>query len=173
MASGFMGLVKFWLVPWLGYHFWMSTFTVVHHTAPHIPFKPAGSWNAAKAQLSGTVHCDYPKWYLPALALLQQQKNIEPVMLDFLLVAFTYCDISHRFAQQADQSLAASLQKICCDIAVLWSNFDREMAWCRVEVLCHDINVHVPHHISPKIPWYNLRKATDSLRENWGEVRFS
>jgi fatty acid desaturase len=33
---------------------------VVHHTAPHIPFKPAGEWNAAKAQLSGTVHCDYP-----------------------------------------------------------------------------------------------------------------
>ena len=41
----------------------------------------------------------------------------------------------------------------------------------RVEVLCHDINVHVPHHISSKIPWYNLRAATDSLRENWGQVR--
>ena len=61
-VSGITGLLKFWLVPWLGYHFWMSTFTVVHHTAPHIPFKPASSWNAAKAQLSGTVHCDYPKW---------------------------------------------------------------------------------------------------------------
>lgn len=99
-ATGVAGLVKFWLVPWLGYHFWMSTFTVVHHTAPHIPFKPANEWNAAKAQLSGTVHCDYPKW---------------------------------------------------------------------VEVLCHDINVHVPHHVSSKIPWYNLRKATESLRQNWGE----
>ena len=38
-------------MPWLGYHFWMSTFTVVHHTAPHIPFKPAGEWHAAQAQL--------------------------------------------------------------------------------------------------------------------------
>lgn len=38
-----------------------GTFTVVHHTAPHIPFKPASEWNAAKAQLSGTVHCDYPR----------------------------------------------------------------------------------------------------------------
>lgn len=100
MVSGLAGLLKFWAVPWLGYHFWMSTFTVVHHTAPHIPFKPASEWNAAKAQLSGTVHCDYPKW---------------------------------------------------------------------IEVLCHDINVHVPHHVSPKIPWYNLRKATDSLRQNWGD----
>ena len=27
-ATGWAGLVKFWLMPWLGYHFWMSTFTV-------------------------------------------------------------------------------------------------------------------------------------------------
>lgn len=60
--TGAWGFVKYWLMPWLGYHFWMSTFTVVHHTAPHIPFKPAGEWNAAKAQLSGTVHCDFPGW---------------------------------------------------------------------------------------------------------------
>lgn len=39
-----------------------------------------------------------------------------------------------------------------------------------MEFLCHDINVHVPHHVNSKIPWYNLRAATDSLRENWGQV---
>ena len=98
-GGGVGAVAKYWLAPWLGYHFWMSTFTVVHHTAPHIPFKPAGQWNAAKAQLSGTVHCDYP---------------------------------------------------------------------ALVEFLCHDINVHVPHHVSSKIPWYNLRAATESLRANWG-----
>lgn len=98
--TGFWGLVKYWVMPWLGYHFWMSTFTVVHHTAPHIPFKPAKEWNAAKAQLSGTVHCDYPAW---------------------------------------------------------------------VEFLTHDISWHVPHHVNSRIPYYNLRKATESLRENWGE----
>ena len=27
-TTGWAGLVKFWLMPWLGYHFWMSTFTV-------------------------------------------------------------------------------------------------------------------------------------------------
>eukprot|EP00210_Caulerpa_lentillifera_P001843 g1772.t1 len=97
---GWWTLVKFWLVPWLGYHFWMSTFTMVHHTAPHIPFKKAEDWNAAKAQLSGSVHCDYPAW---------------------------------------------------------------------VDFLTHDISWHVPHHVSSKIPWYNLRTATESLRENWGE----
>ena len=27
----------------------------------------------------------------------------------------------------------------------------------------------MPHHVNAKIPWYNLRAATDSLRSNWGE----
>ena len=35
---------------------------VIHHTAPHIAFRPAESWSAAEAQLAGTVHCDFPKW---------------------------------------------------------------------------------------------------------------
>ena len=41
---------------------------------------------------------------------------------------------------------------------------------CRVEFLTHDISVHVPHHVNSKIPWYNLRAATESLRGNWGQV---
>ncbi|RVW97585.1 Retrovirus-related Pol polyprotein from transposon TNT 1-94 [Vitis vinifera] len=57
-------------------------------------------WNAAQAQLNGTVHCDYPRW---------------------------------------------------------------------IEILCHYINVHIPHHISPRIPSYNLRAAHQSLQENWGK----
>lgn len=57
---GITGFFTMWLMPWLGFHFWMSTFTMVHHTAPHIPFKKASEWNAAQAQLGGTVHCDYP-----------------------------------------------------------------------------------------------------------------
>nr|DAD45249.1 TPA_asm: hypothetical protein HUJ06_003479 [Nelumbo nucifera] len=43
-------------------HLQMSTFTMVHHTAPHIPFKSSDEWNAAQAQLNGTVHCNYPHW---------------------------------------------------------------------------------------------------------------
>ncbi|KAJ7552407.1 hypothetical protein O6H91_06G054400 [Diphasiastrum complanatum] len=98
--TGIVGWMKYWLVPWLGYHFWMSTFTMVHHTAPHIPFKDASNWNGAEAQLGGTVHCDYPRW---------------------------------------------------------------------IEILCHDISVHIPHHISQKIPSYNLRMAHNSLQQNWGK----
>jgi len=106
--AGPWGVVKFWLMPWLGYHFWMSTFTLVHHTIPDIQFRPTATWNEVEAQLSGTLHCDYPHW---------------------------------------------------------------------VEVLCHDINVHVPHHVSTGIPSYNLRAAHANLKENWGplmrETRFS
>ncbi|KOP28212.1 fatty acid desaturase [Hapalosiphon sp. MRB220] len=105
---GIWGFIKFWFIPWLVFHFWMSTFTLVHHTAPYIPFVEVTKWNAAIAQLSGTVHCDYPRW---------------------------------------------------------------------IEFLCHDINVHVPHHISTAIPSYNLRLAHRSLEENWGnylsQCRFS
>ena len=102
-ATGVAGLVKFWLMPWLVYHFWMSTFTMFHHTMPEIPFKPEGEWNETRAQLSGTVNCKYPWW---------------------------------------------------------------------VEFLCHDINVHIPHHLTTAIPWYNLRQAHQSLVDNWGKYLY-
>ena len=38
-----------------------------------------------------------------------------------------------------------------------------------MEFLCHDINVHVPHHISTAIPSYRLRQAHEILKANWGE----
>lgn len=97
--SGFAGILKFWFVPWLVFHFWMSTFTLVHHTAPHIPFLEQAKWRDSVAQLQHTVHCRYPAW---------------------------------------------------------------------VDFLCHDISVHIPHHVSTAIPHYNLRFAHDSLKKNWG-----
>lgn len=53
--------------------------------------------------------------------------------------------------------------------------------YCRyprwTEFLGHDINVHIPHHIAPSIPFYNLRHAHACLRESWPhlvrEIRFS
>ena len=45
------------------------------------------------------------------------------------------------------------------------------------ELLGHDINVHIPHHVAPSIPSYHLRQAHRSLKERWpelvGEIRFS
>jgi len=108
ILTGPWGVVKYWLMPWLGYHFWMSTFTLVHHTVPDIQFRTGETWNEVESQLGGTLHCDYPRW---------------------------------------------------------------------IEVLCHDINVHVPHHISVGIPSYNLRPAYTALKAEWGplmkETQFS
>lgn len=43
------------------------------------------------------------------------------------------------------------------------STFDvRFPAW--VEALFFHINRHPPHHLSPRIPWYNLPRAMDALR---------
>ena len=53
----------------------MSTFTMVHHTAPHIPFKSSEEWNAAQAQLNGTVHCNYPRWYVFQLYCIHTKNN--------------------------------------------------------------------------------------------------
>jgi omega-6 fatty acid desaturase (delta-12 desaturase) len=99
-TTGWWGLVNYWFMPWLVFHFWMSTITLLHHTKPDIPFKPQPQWNEAQAQLMGTAHCQYPPWF---------------------------------------------------------------------EWMAPDINVHVPHHISTAIPWYNLRQAHASLEQNWGE----
>jgi len=59
---GVWGLVKFWFIPWLGFHFWLSTFTMVHHTLPHLPFKDEKVWRDSEARLAMTVHCEYPRW---------------------------------------------------------------------------------------------------------------
>jgi hypothetical protein len=60
----------------------------------------------------------------------------------------------------------------CCAPPYLAGTVDCEYPrW--VEFLCHDISVHVPHHVSSKIPWYNLRKANDSLKQNWGQYMTS
>jgi acyl-lipid omega-6 desaturase (Delta-12 desaturase) len=53
--------------------------------------------------------------------------------------------------------------------------------YCRyprwAEMLMHDITVHVPHHVAPSIPFYQLRRAHAALRERWPdlvqETRFS
>lgn len=96
---GIWGIIKYWFIPFLCFHFWMSTFTLVQHTAPHIPFLPESKWRDAVASLQHTIHCKYPAW---------------------------------------------------------------------VDFLCHDISVHIPHHVTVGIPHYRLRLAYDSIKKNWG-----
>jgi len=41
-----------------------------------------------------------------------------------------------------------------------------------IERIFNDVNLHVVHHISPKVPWYNLRKAHNELKEKFPDYVF-
>ncbi|MBW4698110.1 MAG: fatty acid desaturase [Aphanocapsa lilacina HA4352-LM1] len=60
--TGFWEVLNYWVLPWLVFHFWLSTFTLIHHNHPDIPYFPESEWTPLKAQLFGTVHCEYPWW---------------------------------------------------------------------------------------------------------------
>ena len=38
-----------------------------------------------------------------------------------------------------------------------------------IEALWFDINIHLPHHLAPRIPWYHLGTALDAIREKRAE----
>ncbi|KAF7848408.1 hypothetical protein BT93_L1974 [Corymbia citriodora subsp. variegata] len=75
-------------MPWLGYHFWMSTFTMVHHTLRHIPFKSSNERNAAQAQLNGTV-----QWTASTAIILNGNKSC--IFLKLLHYLLSFARISY------------------------------------------------------------------------------
>lgn len=38
------------------------------------------------------------------------------------------------------------------------------------EAMWFDINIHLPHHLAPKLPWYNLKRAAEAIRAGKPEV---
>jgi len=102
IASKLGSVVSIWLIPFLIFQFWLSTFTYFHHRNPRAAgWKDGDDWTKLYGSFFATVHVDYPAW---------------------------------------------------------------------VEFLTLDINWHVPHHISPLIPWYNLRKCTYALMKEYGHM---
>lgn len=56
-----VGLVDYWLMPWLVFHVWLSTLALVRHSAPHIPWRPPGEgWDQGAAAVSGCVTVTLP-----------------------------------------------------------------------------------------------------------------
>jgi omega-6 fatty acid desaturase (delta-12 desaturase) len=44
-----------------------------------------------------------------------------------------------------------------------------------IEALWFDINIHLPHHLAPRIPWYHLRTAAEAIRRqraDWYQERW-
>lgn len=48
------------------------------------------------------------------------------------------------------------------------STFEVRFPWW-MEYLCFDINIHLPHHLGPQIPWYHLRQASQALKDAYPE----
>jgi len=100
-VASYGSVLKLYVVPFMVFQFWLSTFTYFHHKHPRgVGWKEEADWSRLYGSLFATVHVDYPSW---------------------------------------------------------------------VEFLTLDINWHLPHHVSPLIPWYNLRKCTYALFKHYGE----
>lgn len=55
-----------------------------------------------------------------------------------------------------------SYDPFTAQVAGTWNvRFPRFMEW-----LWLDINIHLPHHVVPSIPWYHLRAATEDIRSS-------
>lgn len=50
----------------------------------------------------------------------------------------------------------------------LVSTFEVRFPWW-IEYLCFDINIHLPHHLAPQIPWYHLKEASQALKQAYPE----
>jgi omega-6 fatty acid desaturase (delta-12 desaturase) len=61
ISFGWYGFVMLFLLPQLVFHFWLSTFTLLHHTRPEEPPMPDELWDAGKAQLGSSIHMVFPR----------------------------------------------------------------------------------------------------------------
>ncbi len=39
-----------------------------------------------------------------------------------------------------------------------------------IEFLCHNINMHLIHHIAPNMPWYNITETTNFIKKNYPQI---
>lgn len=60
--TGWQGVLVHFVGPWLAMHAWFSMTTLMHHTAPDLPFLPAGEWQRNGSRLLMTTDYRYPKW---------------------------------------------------------------------------------------------------------------
>lgn len=61
--TGFVGVLKYFVAPWLAMHVWFSITTLMHHTAEDLPFLTRAHWKRKGSRLM-TIDYLYPKWLL-------------------------------------------------------------------------------------------------------------
>ncbi|MBI3898452.1 MAG: fatty acid desaturase [Gammaproteobacteria bacterium] len=80
--TGPVGLVLYFLGPWLAFHAWFSTTTLMHHTTPELPFLPIKYWTRNASRLLLTTDYNYPKWlhFLTHNISVHTAHHVAPIM---------------------------------------------------------------------------------------------
>jgi len=93
------------------------------------------------------------------------------LVFNYFIALFVYLHHTHPdipFFNQRDE-WSQSLGQIYCSTVIRCSRIS--------EALTHNILIHVPHHVSPAIPFYQLKPAYEDLKRVYGqyihEYRFS
>jgi len=62
-ASKLGSVISLWIIPFLVFQFWLSTFTYFHHRNPRgAGWKDGEDWTKLYGGFFATVHVDYPSW---------------------------------------------------------------------------------------------------------------
>ncbi len=149
-----------------GYFWWLGS--IGHWAALHFDLRNFKQRDRAKALLSMVVVIVFAIILFPTLIAATGFWGV----IKFWLMPW----MVYHFWMSTFTIVHHTMPEISFQPAAQWSAGDAQLAgtvhcvyprW--IEVLCHDINVHVPHHISTGIPSYNLRSAHANLKQNWGE----
>ncbi|TWT91990.1 fatty acid desaturase [Stieleria varia] len=62
LIAGWYGLLMLFVIPQFVFHFWLSLFTLLHHTTPDVTFMAPDVWTREKASLECSIHVIYPWW---------------------------------------------------------------------------------------------------------------
>ncbi|MEN9203793.1 MAG: fatty acid desaturase [Thermostichus sp. DG_1_6_bins_120] len=148
-----------------GYFWW--TGSIVHWLTLHFDLRQFSEQERPQARFSITICLGFALVFFPLLFYWTGLWGVVKFWLlpwlvyhfwmsTFTLVHHTDAGIPFQPAERWNAVTAQLIGTVHCDYP----------RW--VEFLCHDINVHIPHHISVAIPSYRLRLAQQSLEEHWG-----
>lgn len=62
--TGWVGILLYFILPWLATHAWFSATTLMHHTTDELPFLASSDWSPNASRLLVTTDYLYPKWLL-------------------------------------------------------------------------------------------------------------
>jgi omega-6 fatty acid desaturase (delta-12 desaturase) len=85
------------------------------------------------------------------------------IVFNYFIALFVYLHHTHPDVPYFDHrpEWSNTIGQVYCSIVVRCSRVS--------EMLIHNIMIHVPHHVEPRIPFYRLKRAYADLRREYGE----